>query len=330
MANVFEVKDLCIYLKEKNRRIPGVEHVSFTINKEETLGIIGESGSGKSLTCSAVLGLLNPKIWDVSGEVLLNGEPVPYWDNAAMSIFRGNRIALIMQNPMSAFNPMITIEKHFYETINKLGTNIQPKKTVDKIARDMLSRMRIRDPQAVLKSYAFQLSGGMLQRIMIALSLVMKPNILIADEPTTALDLTIQHEIIELLNELQKSTGTGILVVSHDLGVIAHLATHVAVMHSGSFVEKGCANAVLTAPSHPYTKGLFASKPGFSKKRLSVLQGQPLTLENRRSGCTFLQRCSFADDNCLKYDLAPFLVSPTHEMQCSKITEMEEKCNVAT
>lgn len=316
MSTVLEIRDLKIGLKKDGLIIPAVNGVSFALQEKKTFGIIGESGSGKSLTCMAAMGLLDKKRWQVSGDIILKGERIPYEDNAAMGRFRGNRIALIMQSPMSAFDPTVTIEHHFRETVNKAGQNKMAKEDIRKKASEMLLRMRIRDPEAVLRNYSFQLSGGMLQRIMITLALIMEPDVLIADEPTTALDMTTQHEIINLLEEIQKELGTAILLVSHDLGVISHLASEVAVMYAGSIVEKGPLDNIIGAPLHPYSKGLFLSRPAFSKKRLPVLNGQPPTLTERGEGCQFYKRCMIRRPECLEHSPEMVAVAAGHEVSC--------------
>jgi oligopeptide/dipeptide ABC transporter ATP-binding protein len=316
MATLLEVRNLIIYSQGKTD-FTVVNGIRFTLNPGETLGVIGESGCGKSLTCLGLLGLLDSAKWRVAGDVLLEGSPLALDDNRSMRNYRGNRIALIMQNPLSAFNQMIPIAAHFYETLNKPGLPRKTKTQVTVIAHEILRRMRIRDPLAVLDSYAFQLSGGMLQRIMIALALVMRPDILIADEPTTALDLTVQHEIIAILKEMQESYGTAILLVSHDLGVVTHLASSIAVMYAGEFVEKGTADRVLSQPVHPYTRGLFASRPQFSKERLSVMEGQPPSLTAVRKGCAFYQRCKNRAASCLTSRPAPVSVGNGQEAWCA-------------
>jgi oligopeptide/dipeptide ABC transporter ATP-binding protein len=305
MTELLKVEDLRIGFTGGKKELSVVNGISFTLNRGETLGIIGESGSGKSISCLGILGLLDGDKWRVEGKVLLEKTPLPYNDNRAMRPYRGRRIALILQNPLSAFNQMIPVAAHFYETLNSPGSHPQSVEQVRNAAREMLVRMRIRDPDAALDSYAFQLSGGMLQRIMIALALVMKPDILIADEPTTALDLTVQHEIIAILKEMQKSEGSAILLISHDLGVIAHLASGIAVMYAGEFVEKGEAEEVLAEPAHPYTRGLFASRPKFSKEHLPVMEGQPPALIAERQGCAFYPRCENRDISCLSSSPAP-------------------------
>jgi oligopeptide/dipeptide ABC transporter ATP-binding protein len=329
MAAILAVEHLRIRLAGK-KDLSVIDGLSFTLNRGETLGIIGESGSGKSLTCLGMLGLLDHEKWRIEGDVFLEGTPLPYRDNRAMRPYRGRRIALIMQNPLSAFNQMIPIAAHFRETLNSPDSPPQSLEQVRKAAREILVRMRIRDPDAVLDSYAFQLSGGMLQRIMIALALVMKPDILIADEPTTALDLTVQHEIIAILQEMQEKQGTAILLISHDLGVITHLASSIAVMYAGEFVEKGTAGAVLEGPSHPYTQGLFASRPRFSKERLPVMEGQPPALSAERTGCAFYPRCKSREASCLASRPTPvpvFSDNQGHETWCLRPAALSAVCH---
>ena len=301
MQPFFEVRDMNIGLKRDGRLFPAVEHVSLALEAGKTLGIIGESGSGKSLTCMAMQGLLDEKLWQVSGSICIDGREIALTDKRQIAALRGNELAMIMQNPMSAFNPVITIEKHFLETVNKKGRPKQTKAQVHAGACELLRRMHIQDPEAVLRSYAFQLSGGMLQRIMIALAVAVQPRLLIADEPTTALDLSVQREILKILKEIQQTSGTSILIVSHDLSVIEYLADDIRVMYAGAFIEGGEKQQILSDPHHPYSRGLFRSRPAFSKERLQVMEGQPPTLFERREGCRFYDRCSERTAICENY-----------------------------
>ncbi|MDR2394777.1 MAG: ABC transporter ATP-binding protein [Treponema sp.] len=321
MTEILKVEDLQIRFIGGKKDFSVVNGISFALNRGETLGIIGESGSGKSISCMGILGLLARDKWRVYGDIRFGENPLPYNDNRAMRPYRGRHLALIIQNPLSAFNQMIPIAAHFYETLNVPNVPPQNMEQVRHQAREILARMRIRDPDAVLDSYAFQLSGGMLQRIMIALALVMKPDILIADEPTTALDLTVQHEIITILQEMQEKQGTAILLISHDLGVIAHLASTIAVIYAGEFVEKGKAEALLECPAHPYTQGLFASRPKFSKERLPIMEGQPPRLFSERRGCAFYPRCKSREDSCMTSRpsaVSAFSGGKEHETWCSR------------
>lgn len=318
MSKILQVKNLTIDLKKKKERISAVDHLSLSLERGKTLGIIGESGSGKSLTCNSILGLLNKATWDVKGEMLLEEKAYHPENRKVMQKICGNRIALIMQNPMSAFNPVITIRAHFEETLNKPGVKKKTRAEVAKIAEQLLERMYIRDPKSVLDSYAFQLSGGMLQRIMIALALAVQPEILVADEPTTALDLSVQYEILKILKELQAEYNMSVLIVSHDLSVIRSLSDEIAVMYAGNFVEKGPAEEVLENPMHPYTRLLFAAKPDFTKNRLPVMQGQPPTLGNRAEGCRFRTRCPYEEESCAGYCEPVTFEREGHYCSCRK------------
>lgn len=319
MESILEVRELQIKLKKSgNRQITAVDNLSFCMKKGRTLGIIGESGSGKSLTCMGIMGLLDSRIWNIKGNVIIDGEELDISRQKNMLRFCGNKIALILQNPMSAFNPVITIGAHFYETMSKPGMEKRSRSEIEKTASELLQKMHIRDPQVVLRSYAFQLSGGMLQRIMIALALAVKPEILIADEPTTALDLSVRNEIMKILKELQKQYGLTILIVSHDLSVIRELADDIAVMYAGNFVESGSADVILKNPEHPYTRGLFMSRPAFSKDRLIMMEGQPPTLEERGTGCGFYARCPERTDECQKYCISHGTLEKEHMINCIK------------
>ena len=273
MGNVFEIKDLNLALKEDGMTYPAVDHFSITLKKGKTLGIIGESGSGKSISCMAALGLLSKEKWDCTGRVILNGEELPFLDDEKMRKYRGRSLALIMQNPSAAFNSLYTVRRHFEETIREHDRGVG-KAEIRNRALDILEQMHIKDPERIYGGYPFQCSGGILQRIMIGLAVVQNPDVLIADEPTTALDLTTQHEIIKILKEMQARYGTAIIMVSHDLSVIAELADDLAVMYSGNIVEAGDARRIIEDPQHCYTKGLFLSRPAFSKERLPELKGR--------------------------------------------------------
>lgn len=321
MGTILEVENLEIILNENKRLITAVDHVNFSLEKGKTLGIIGESGSGKSLTCYSLLGLLDKAKWKISSTTILDGEDLQYKNKKEVRKICGSKIAMIMQNPMSAFNPVITIKAHFYETLNKPGMPKKSKKEMDIIAVQLLKRMYIQDPESVLNAYAFQLSGGMLQRIMIALALAVEPEILIADEPTTALDVTVQHEILHILKDLIGQTGMSMIIVSHDLSVIRSLSDDIAVMYAGNFVEKGSAQDVLKNPKHPYTQLLFRSKPEISKTRLVMMEGQPPSLGERLSGCRFRNRCPIADQSCANPDVPYLGQEKEHICSCIKVME---------
>lgn len=314
MEPVLQVKNLNISLKDSRDTIKAVENVSFSVEKGRVLGIIGESGSGKSISCMAVLGLLPSETWEYSAEILLNGRNLPFRDNKSMREYRGTDIALIMQNPMCAFNPVMTIKTHFEETL--MAHKKWNKKQIKDAAIEMLAQMRIKNPEVVYNSYPFQCSGGMLQRIMIALAIIMEPAVLIADEPTTALDLTVQFEIIKLINEMRRKHNTSVVIVSHDLNVISNIADEIAVMYGGFIVEKAPTEEILKNPLHPYTVGLFCSRPVYSKDRLPEMPGQPLSLKQRHSACMFSDRCLLKGRGCSDFDMAVHHISDNHFVRC--------------
>lgn len=311
---ILKIESLNIYLKQGKEKISVVKDLSFSIKKGETLGIIGESGSGKSVTCSSVLGLLDEKKWKCDGNVEFLGSPMPYQDKKMLNKLRGEKIGWITQNPMSAFNPLFKIGYHFQETAFSHGN--KNRYEIRECAVNMLSRMHIHEPERVMESYPFQLSGGMLQRIMIALALIQEPELLIADEPTTALDLTVQYEITKLLKEMQEELHTTILLVSHDLGVISEIADEIMVMYAGEMVEKSGAHNILEHPVHPYTSGLFLSRPAFSKERLPVLKGQAVSVMNRKEGCAFYERCPVKKEQCCRQKVSCCTVGENHIVRC--------------
>ena len=314
--SVFSVRGLNIALKQDSKEIPIVSDLSFSLDRGKCLGIIGESGCGKSISCLAMIGILDQRRWKTTGSILLHGQELPFQDRDAMRLYRGTKIAMIMQDPMSAFDPLFTIEDHFIETAkahsNKKHADIRIE------AYSLLEKMRIRDPKRVLNSYPFECSGGMLQRIMIAISVMLGPDILIADEPTTALDQTVQYEIIKILKEL-KSTGTSIIFISHDIKIVCSIADDIAVMYGGYFVEKLPAAQLNNKARHPYTTGLMASRPSFSKKRLQVLDGVPPELTERASGCPFYPRCSIRENECKHSSMRNYSVAPNHKIRCDKL-----------
>ncbi|WP_027295328.1 ABC transporter ATP-binding protein [Robinsoniella sp. KNHs210] len=321
--NILSVKDLNVFLKRGKEKIPVVEDMDFQIQKGKTLGIIGESGSGKSVTCSSVLGILDREKWESTGRVLFEGSQMPYQDIKALNRILGKKISWITQNPMSAFDPLFSIEYHFQETV-KAHENKEPGE-IHENAAEILKRLHIHDPERVLESYSFQLSGGMLQRVMIAIALIQKPALLIADEPTTALDLTVQHDILKLLKEMQEELQMAILLVSHDLGVISKIADDIMVMYAGKNIEHSPRSVILKDPVHPYTKGLFRSRPVFSKERLPVLKGQASGLLNRGKGCMFYDRCPIAGNSCKVKEIPIVMAADKHMVRCLEAIENSEK-----
>lgn len=324
--SILKVNNLNLDLVQQRKKYKALENINFTLEKGKTLGIIGESGSGKSLTCSSIMGLLDSKKWNISGNIDFKNTPLPYNNNKVMNKFRGKHIALITQNPMNAFNPLKTISYHFVETLRE-HDNIS-KKEIEKKAIDILEQMHIVNPEKVLNSYSYELSGGMLQRIMIALAVILEPEILIADEPTTALDLTVQQEIIKILWNIQNKYNTSIILVSHDLNIISQLADEVLVVYGGHIVEKGPVEDILNNPKHPYTEGLIKSRPRFSKDRLQVLEGSPPTLFERNEGCSFYNRCESKSNKCMN-NIPNVNINSNHEVKCCLFKEVETTIGTA-
>ena len=266
---IFMIKDVSVRLHERGDLLPVVSSASIEVSKGGCTGIIGESGCGKSVLCRAVLGLLESPKWQVEGEVLLEGERVPIWEDEKMDLFRGSRMTMIVQNPLSAFDPRLTIGAHFLEGCSRK----EHRKSREKVLRQ-LERMYIHDPETVLKSYPFQLSGGMLQRVLIALCLQKEPGLLVADEPTTSLDSTVQKEILKLLKELQQKRDISLLLVSHDLEVISRMADTVYVMYAGRVVEQGDMEEVRKKAASSIYAGIVQGQALFFKGTSGGYGGQ--------------------------------------------------------
>ena len=308
-----QVQELSVALLEKGGwRLPAVRDVSLTVRRGGCTGVIGESGCGKSLTARALLGLLPPGKWAVQGQALLGTEPVPLLDDRGMDRFRGTRMAWIVQDPLSALDPRMTIGAHFTE-----GCPRRRRPAVLAESAELLRRLYLPDPASVLSAYPFQLSGGMLQRVLIALAIRPRPELLLADEPTTTLDCTTQYEIVRILGRLQREEGLSILLISHDLSVISRLADTVYVMYGGEIVEYGDRQAVLERPLHPYTRGLFRARPAFSKEPLSVMEGRPPRLEElAQAECPFRPRCPHAAPGCSAGERPLEELEPGHWSRC--------------
>jgi oligopeptide/dipeptide ABC transporter ATP-binding protein len=304
---VMELENLSIKLKTKEQEYPVVQNGGFALYEGRVLGLIGESGCGKSVTCLALMGLLEREDWSVSGSVKLKNREVDYADRERMRKLRGKEISMIMQDPISSFNPLFTVGEHFIETV--CSHRDIKRKEARRIGVEMLSRINIREPDRVMSQYPFQLSGGMLQRVMIAIALFMKPSVLIADEPTTSLDVTVQYQILSELSTLRDKYDTAILLVSHDLGVVAQTADEVAVMYGGHIVEKAPVREIFHNPLHPYTHALMHAKPAFTKDRLRVLEGYPPSVMELGEGCPFFSRCALKEKECTTYDMSEFNMS---------------------
>jgi oligopeptide/dipeptide ABC transporter ATP-binding protein len=301
---ILEVKDLVVEFRTDRGTVKAVNGVNFEVFKGKTIGIVGESGSGKSVTALAIMGLIpNPPGRIAGGEILFNGKSLVNMSPGEMRKIRGNKIAMIFQEPMTSLNPVFTIGNQIEEVIELHQPHLSRSQRTAK-AIDMLRLVGIPSPDKRVNEYPHQLSGGMRQRVMIAIALSCEPDVLIADEPTTALDVTIQAQILELMKKLQKELGMGIILITHDLGVVAETCDTVAVMYCGQIVESADVNTLFNHPAHPYTKGLMDSIPSFDstsgtkKERLQTIEGMVPSLFDLPSGCNFQDRCSKVTSAC--------------------------------
>ena len=298
---VLEVKKLRTSFFTYDGIIPAVDDISFSIKKGEVVGIVGESGCGKSVTSLSIMGLIpQPAGKIIGGEINLNGENIVDLPEKKMRKIRGNEIAMIFQEPMTSLNPLFTIGNQLTEAI-LLHQKITQKKAFQKCV-EMLKLVGLSRAEAIMKEYPYQLSGGMRQRVMIAMALSCSPRLLIADEPTTALDVTIQAQILALMKEINEKLGTSILMITHDLGVVAELCQRVIIMYAGKVVEEGDVKTIFRSPKHPYTIGLLKSVPDILEKKdkLYSIPGnvpKPGSIEN---GCRFAARCEFVNERCMK------------------------------
>ena len=317
--NLLEVKNLHTYFKTKKGIVKAVNDVTYSLEAGKTLGIVGESGSGKSVSAMSIIKLLDGNGWIDSGSVTFNGRDILNCTEKEMYHIRGNEISVIFQEPMTSLNPVFTVERQIGEVL-RIHQNMSKKQAAEKVV-DLLTDVKIPNPARVAKQYPFQLSGGMRQRVMIAMALACKPKLLIADEPTTALDVTIQAQILKLMNDLKRQTGTSILFITHDLGVIHEMADEVAVMYCGQIVEKADAKEIFhkSVYSHPYTEGLMISIPRLNTpkgKRLDAIPGavpNPLYLPK---GCKFAPRCKYCTQKCLEAEPPLTEVGPNHQVRC--------------
>ena len=314
--NILEVRDLHTSFETDAGEVSAVNGVSFTIAPGKTLGIVGESGSGKSVTAYSIMGILAENGHITSGSILYKGEDITKWDQKQMQSFCGEKCSIIFQDPMTSLNPVFTIGNQLEEAI-LLHTD-RNKKEARERAIEMLTLVGINEPESRLKMYPHELSGGLRQRVMIAMALACEPDILIADEPTTALDVTIQAQILELMQDLQKKLGMAIIIVTHDLGVIAEMADEIIVMYGGRVCERGSAEDIFYRPAHEYTKGLLRSIPKADNrgKRLEPIAGSPINLLNLPEGCAFCNRCSSAMKICLHEVPQELRLSDSHLASC--------------
>ena len=316
--SLLEVKNLHTYFKTRKGIVKAVNDVSYTLDEKKTVGIVGESGSGKSVSAMSILKLLDGNGYIAGGEVLFEGTDLTKLTEPQMYDIRGNKISVIFQEPMTSLNPVFTVERQLSEPF--IIHQHLSKKEAAKQALKMLYDVQIPNPEAVIKQYPHQLSGGMRQRVMIAMALACRPKILIADEPTTALDVTIQAQILRLMNDLQRENGTSIIFITHDLGVINEMADDVVVMYCGQVVEQASARVIFTdcKMSHPYTEGLMMSIPRIDNitHKLEPIPGvvpHPLALPK---GCKFAPRCKYATKKCFEEEPSLVEVMPGQKIRC--------------
>jgi oligopeptide/dipeptide ABC transporter ATP-binding protein len=322
---VLTVKDLVVQFKVEGEYVTAVDGLSYELRRGETLGIVGESGSGKSVTNLAVMGLLPiPPGRVPQGEILFEGQDLLKASKAQLRRIRGNKIAMIFQDPMTSLNPFLKVSTQLLEVLNQHRR--LPKDKAYKMAFAMMQKVGIPDVETRFHQYPHEFSGGMRQRVMIAMMLLNNPEVLIADEPTTALDVTIQAQILDLLKDLQKEFNTAITLITHDLGVVAEMSDHVLVMYSGKTMEAAPTGELFENPTHPYTLGLLKSIPSFDSgegDRLYSIPGRPPDLNKRPHGCPFAPRCRYVKDKCREAFPEETLIGENHRVYCWSIAEVQ-------
>ena len=323
MTPVLELKELYVSLRQHRRNIELVKGVSFSVEPGECLGILGESGSGKSMSMKAAMGLLD-KGFRIFGSVRFQGEELLGKSAEELRRLRGGKVGIILQNPMTCFDPLYRIGFQIAETFtahSNWGTT-----EIRRRSLDMLDKMRIRNPKEVLEKYPHQLSGGMLQRIMIGIAASMQPALLIADEPTTALDVTIQKQILKLMKDLRRELGTSIIFITHDLGVVAEMADRVAVMYAGQIVEQASVYDLFQKPLHPYTEGLINStiRLGDGRRRLPTIAGTVPPISKMVAGCRFHPRCPYATPAC-RESAPPVIEAEGRMVRCIRYAQEQKQ-----
>jgi peptide/nickel transport system ATP-binding protein len=298
-----------------------INDLSFILGRQETLGIVGESGCGKSMTALAILGLVpSPPGRIASGKVLFNGEDLTQATDQRLRKIRGKQISMIFQEPMTSLNPVFSVGEQIAETLQR-HEKLNRRDALDR-SIELLRSVRIPAPKKRIREYPYQMSGGMRQRVMIAMALACRPTVLIADEPTTALDVTVQAQILDLLQELQDQLETALILITHDIGVISEMAKRVVVMYAGNNVEEGAVADILTEPKHPYTKGLISCiprlqmNPAFEVPSLPEIPGVVPPLSQLGSGCPFAPRCQFSTARCVKEMPNITTIGPGHTASC--------------
>ncbi len=326
---VLEIKDLCVDFRTAEGTVRAVDHLSYILHKGEKLGIVGESGSGKSVSSLGIMQLIpNPPGEITRGAIIYKGEDLVHTSEKIMQHIRGNEISMIFQEPMTSLNPIIKCGKQIAESL-RLHRGMKKKEAMDEAIR-MMRAVGIANPEVRAHEYPHQMSGGMRQRVMIAMALACQPQILIADEPTTALDVTIQAQILDLIRELNESMGTSVLFITHDLGVVSELCDTVIVMYTGHIVEKAPVRELFKDPKHPYTIGLMNAIPKITKDRppLQTIDGVVPNPTERIYGCTFWPRCPHATQKC-KQEKPPIIkLSDEHQVRCFLYEDLKENKEV--
>jgi oligopeptide transport system ATP-binding protein len=317
MAPVLQVKDLQTHFFTKSGVVKAVDGVSFEVAEGEFMGLVGESGCGKSMTALSIMRLVpSPPGRIVAGEILLEGRNVLNFSDAEMRQIRGNHIGMVFQEPMTSLNPVLTIGRQITESL-ELHLHLDRRQALTRAA-ELLELVGIPEPAKRLSHYPHQFSGGMRQRVIIAIGLSCNPKLLLADEPTTALDVTVQAQVLELIDKLRQELGLAVLLITHNLGVVARYVDQVKIMYAGKIVEQGSARDIYKSPKHPYTRGLLGSVPRLddTSSRLIPIEGMPPHLGQLPAGCAFRARCTHAVDRCARE--APQLqsVAPGHDAAC--------------
>ena len=315
--NVLEVKDLHTSFFTDSGEVQAVNGVSFNLGRGKILGVVGESGSGKSVTAYSIMQILASTGKVVKGEILFNGENILNYNKKQMDEFRGEKCSIIFQDPMTSLNPTFTVGWQLREAL-RLHTQYKTRSAANRRAIELLEMVGVNEPESRIRQYPFELSGGMRQRVMIAMALACEPDILIADEPTTALDVTIQAQILELMKDLQKKLGMAIILVTHDLGVIASMCDEIIVMYGGRVCERGTADDIFYHPCHEYTKGLLRSIPNVDnmKEKLVPIGGSPINMLAMPKGCAFCPRCENALKVCLDQEPEELQMPDGHYAAC--------------
>ena len=316
MSKLLEVKNLSTKFKTDRGTAHAVRFVNFSIERGEMMGLVGESGSGKSVTSKSIMRIIDQTRGSISGEVLLDGADLLTKKEKEMEKIRGNSVSIIFQDPMTSLNPLFTVGEQIAE-VYRYHKKMN-KKTAKAETIKLLTLVGIPSPEGRYDQYPHEFSGGMLQRLMIAIALACKPKLLIADEPTTALDVTIQAQILRIMKSLQKEFDMGVLLITHDLGVVAEVCDKVSVMYAGEIVESGDVNTIFASPMHPYTLGLIASIPklGARSKLLNPIEGSPPDLHLELKGCPFADRCKYKTDRCLAEAPKLRVLEDGHQVSC--------------